>query len=277
MEQHPVPQPISSYEFRLIGSMTLKQFAKLAGSCLVALVFYALPLPGFLKMPLVALFVLLSLGMAFLPINERPLDVWIISFVKAVFSPTQYIWQKPLTSHATSSPPAPPPLPIQEQVPSQAPVVAKDSILPTEAPIPERTEAEFLQNIQALFEKTPLPKQKVVLKPPVIEEKIKGKVITAKIAQNNFGPLTPTFPNIITGMIKDKDGKLIENVIMEINDLQGLTVRALRSSKLGQFRTATPLPNGTYQISLEKEGYNFDIIKIELKGEIVPPIEINPK
>jgi len=31
MEQHPIPQQISSYEFKLVGEMTLKQFLKAAG------------------------------------------------------------------------------------------------------------------------------------------------------------------------------------------------------------------------------------------------------
>ena len=35
METHPVPQNISSYEFRLVGDMTLKQFLYLAGGILL--------------------------------------------------------------------------------------------------------------------------------------------------------------------------------------------------------------------------------------------------
>ena len=31
LQQHPVPQHIASYEFKLIGDMTIKQFAYLAG------------------------------------------------------------------------------------------------------------------------------------------------------------------------------------------------------------------------------------------------------
>ena len=46
MQQHPVPQHISNYEFKLVGDMTLKQFFQLAGGILVALIFYATPLPG---------------------------------------------------------------------------------------------------------------------------------------------------------------------------------------------------------------------------------------
>jgi hypothetical protein len=90
-------------------------------------------------------------------------------------------------------------------------------------------------------------------------------------------PSTPTIPNILVGMVKDNQGKIVEGAILEIRDEQGNPVRALRSNKLGQFRIATPLSSGTYEIEIEKEGILFDIVKIELKGEIVQPIEIKAK
>jgi len=264
MEQHPVPQPISSYEFRLIGSMTLKQFAKLSACCLVALIFYALPLPVFIKWPGIIFFALLGVGMAFFPINERPLDVWIISFLKAVFSPTQYIWKKetpPTVSQPKFTPPAiPQSIPLQPQIQPQPP--------------PPDKEAEFLKNIQSLFTTVAVPKPKVEIKPPGPPRT--KKAVAPKVIKDNLGPFTPSLPNIISGVIKDKEGKLIEGAILEIRDGTGLAVRALKSNKLGQFRIATPLPNGTYEIITEKEGYEFDIIKITLVGEIVQPIEIKP-
>ena len=49
MEQHPIPQQISSYEFKLVGEMTLKQFAKAAGGIIIALVINSAPLVFFIK------------------------------------------------------------------------------------------------------------------------------------------------------------------------------------------------------------------------------------
>lgn len=92
MQQHPVPQHISSYEFKLVGDMTLKQFFQLAGGIVVSLIFYATPLPGLIKWPLVLLFGLLGAALAFLPIEERPLSQWVFAFVKAIYSPTLYTW-----------------------------------------------------------------------------------------------------------------------------------------------------------------------------------------
>jgi hypothetical protein len=94
MEQHPVPQNISSYEFRLVGDMTLKQFFQLSAGVVIALIFYASSLPSYIKWPFVILFTFLGIAIAFIPIEERPLHVWIINFIKSAYSPTQYLWQK---------------------------------------------------------------------------------------------------------------------------------------------------------------------------------------
>ena len=94
MEQHPVPQQISSYEFRLVGDMTLKQFGQVAAGFVIAVLFYAAPLPFFLKWPAIILSSFLGIAFAFLPYEERPLQTWIIAFLKAAYSPTQFLWQK---------------------------------------------------------------------------------------------------------------------------------------------------------------------------------------
>lgn len=94
MENHPIPQDITGFEFKLIGEMTIKQFAYLAGGVIIAWVIYMLPLLIFIKIPLALLSVGLGAAFAFLPIEGRPLDVMIKNFIKAAFSPTQYIYQK---------------------------------------------------------------------------------------------------------------------------------------------------------------------------------------
>jgi hypothetical protein len=78
-------------------------------------------------------------------------------------------------------------------------------------------------------------------------------------------------------MVFDNQGKIVEGAILEIRNSQGIPVRALKTNRLGQFTIATPLENDTYEVETEKEGYQFDIIKIEAKGEIIPPIEIRAK
>lgn len=94
MEQHPIPQNISSYQFRLVGDMTLKQFFQLAGGIVVGLIFYSSPLLGIIKWPFAIVSVILGAAMAFLPFEERPLEKWIIAFFRAIYSPTSYFWKR---------------------------------------------------------------------------------------------------------------------------------------------------------------------------------------
>ena len=94
MEQHPIPQQISSYQFRLVGDMTLKQFFQLAGGIATGLIFYSAPLLPIIKWPLAFISVILGAALAFLPLEERPLEKWILAFFRAIYSPTIFTWQK---------------------------------------------------------------------------------------------------------------------------------------------------------------------------------------
>jgi len=94
MQQHPIPQNVTQYQFRLVGDMTLKQFLELALGLVLAYLFFTSNLVFIFKWPLVILSILLGAGLAFFPIEDRPLDQWIINFVKAIYAPTKFIWQK---------------------------------------------------------------------------------------------------------------------------------------------------------------------------------------
>lgn len=117
MEQHAIPQNVSSYQFKLVGDMTLKQFFQLAGGFLVALIFYSAPLIGIIKWPFVIVSAILGVSLAFLPLEERPLERWIFAFFRAIYAPTEYFWQhskvaplyfQPEPASAASSDTAPP-------------------------------------------------------------------------------------------------------------------------------------------------------------------------
>ncbi len=127
MEQHPIPQDITGFKFKLVGDMTLKQFGELAFGAVVAYVFYVSNWVPFIKWPLVAFFGLLGIALAFLPIEERPLDIWIINFVRAIYRPTLFVWKKDSgvidynTTVPTSAPAnqTPPGVPINEDTQPQ--------------------------------------------------------------------------------------------------------------------------------------------------------------
>ena len=263
VEQHPVPQPITSYEFRLVGDMTLRQFAKLAAGIILALIVYGINPPSFIKWFLILLFAGVGGAAAFVPFEGRPIDVWIIAFFKRIYSPTQYSWKQKggradlVTGKQLPTPPQPAttlPKPAAPPAPA-APWVAPAPPPPAVSPPRPAT----------IFRAPSLPKPSPAT--PAVAAKFSNIAI----------PAAPSMPNLLSGFAHDPQGKIVEAAILEIRDAAGNPVRAFKTNKLGQFRSATPLPNGLYEIETEKEGYRFDIIKVELKGEIVPPIEIISK
>jgi hypothetical protein len=100
IENHPIPQDITGFQFKLIGSMTIKQFAYLAGGFVLAWVFYISPLLFIIKIIIAAACAGIGASLAFLPIDGRPMDIMIVNFIKAVLKPTQYVYQQTNTNHS---------------------------------------------------------------------------------------------------------------------------------------------------------------------------------
>ncbi|MFH1832795.1 MAG: PrgI family protein [Candidatus Levyibacteriota bacterium] len=94
MDNHPIPQDISSFQFKLIGNMTVRQFAYLASGVILGWIFYSLPLFSLIKYPLAFLSALSGIIFAFIPVEGRPFDTMILLFIKSLFAPNQYIYQK---------------------------------------------------------------------------------------------------------------------------------------------------------------------------------------
>lgn len=94
MQEHPIPQDITGYKFHLIGNMTIKQFAELAVGVVLAFFFYKTSLPGIFRWPIVAVCAGMGVVAAFVPIEERPLDHWIVAFINVLYKPTKFFWKK---------------------------------------------------------------------------------------------------------------------------------------------------------------------------------------
>ena len=384
MEQHPVPRNISSFQFHLIGDMTVRQFGYLVSGFIIGFVLYkTLPLPPLLSYPIIGAVVLSGFAFAFLPIQERPLDKWIVAFIKSILSPTQYLWQKaedmpdilayayntqkkvlpqnhleahidakkklenylqslPVQPHQeintrekryvdqtmhlfdssavtlpTAYQPAtpqpvmviPPKLTPSFQ-PLSKPKIAVSAVKPVAPPVSgppapaaaitpavshtvNTSEEDKMKNLRLEKEKLEEELKKLkdelaktsaaaIIKPKEEKEAAKPtiKTVTPKSAVNEIGiPKLPQAPNIIMGIIKDSSKKLLPNIILTIKDTKGNPHRALKTNRLGQFSTATPLQNGTYYVEAEDplKRYTFDIAEINLEGKIFLPIEISAK
>ena len=362
MQQHPIPQDIIAYKFRLVGSMTLKQFLELAAGLVTAWITFNSSANFFIKWTLGPFAAFLGFALAFVPFKDRPLDQWIINFIKAIYNPTQFLYQrqpktlaifspakpKPpktkttirqpgeLEEYLKSLPPSPttafdqaeqkylehihnlfgalgtkPPPPVKEtlqpstplqspikgvrvrklmtpqmcllphatlyQSPSQPQVAAIPHTLPQPTPPPPTTKP---QPVTTAKPKPPAPKPaaKTTQPPPRPSPPVTppppAAAKPATFAPDIILPQKPDKPNLIAGITLDKAAKIVPNVILEVKNHKGHPVRAFKSNKLGQFFIATPLKEGIYQISAEHPDHRFAIIKLEAKGEIIPPLKI---
>lgn len=364
MEQHPVPQNVTTFQFRLVGDMTIKQFGYLAGGIIGGYICYKLPLPFFFTWPLAITSGLLGFGLAFVPVEERPMDVWIASFFRNVYSPTQWVWQKEkrvqkeepqkpvpppapppavgppsepsshaiLTMHHTTNPlewlgslfhtkpksvapsltpgfsfadaltkepqkpapvPAPPaptvaPIPINNS-PSASPSVSPERVVELQTQLSEslsqreRLERELIAIRQRLDNQGPAqtqPTRQATTAPPtVMTPTTSVRVISPSGAVNAGLPRLTTFPNVVTGIVKDSYGNLLAGMLITVRDKDDTPLRALKTNRLGQFAASTPLPNNTYIIEIEdpKGGFIFDKAQISLTGAVAPAIEVIAK
>lgn len=160
-----------------------------------------------------------------------------------------------------------------EQIKANAAVVGADAKSYTE------NFQKVMDNLQKLTkEASEISRQMALLSQEPAKPITPPKVIV--ISPQKSAPIDVTLtstPNVINGVVTDSLGNYLEGVIVVTHDKQGLPVRALKSNKLGQFVAATPLPAGTYTITLEKENLSFDTLQIELEGNVIPPILIRAK
>ena len=299
MEQHPIPQQITSYEFKLVGDMTLKQFGKAAGGIIIALLINSSKLVFFVKWPLIFIFAAGGLALAFVPFQDRPLETWLMAFIKSIYSPTIYTYKKEspknwleidLSKQLKSDEEEEVVVPIKEDK------KVKEFInsLPSIGREREEIKEEIFEKKEESLKPKEEEKEKVEenLKPKEeIEEKKEEEVKsvnldlkTEKLGATGtvvFGeipmPDIPDLPNLVVGMVLDLNHKIVEGAIVEIQDKDGNPSRVLKTNKLGQFKTLTQLSNGKYLVVTEKENLEFDRVEINLTGKIVEPIKILAK
>ncbi len=398
MENHPIPQDITGFQFKLIGDMTIKQFAYLAAGIVVGWIIFILPLTPIVRIPLAGISILLGASFAFLPIEGRPMDLMISNFVKAIFYPTQFVYQKqgghlwlpvphiaqsqkqqrvqkeaetaslsgqalkdylnslpkrsksqldqkemvffeslatmqarnpapqlqmpqpavqhPFANNTTQNNQVPEPQEVPEKRQNVETHTKTEEILARETMLLQQQLAEakaleaaksdstgYQQAHQKVLEleKTlsDTSMQKLVLERQIqeLQKRLsteKKEIYTPSIAQapkaetqnvrsipeglgKSIGlPISPEFPNLVTGIVKDPRGNPLGNILVEIKDADNNPVRAFKTNPLGQFASATPINNGTYTIEFEDpKGENkFDIIQFSASGQIILPIEV---
>lgn len=403
MDNHPIPQDVTGFKFKLIGSITVRQFSYLLFAAIICYIFFALPIFFLIKIPFIGIFAALGFMLAFVPIDGRPMDLMFVNFMRAIPRDNQWIYQKrgvdlsfleyhpsplhgqntqrqkphsddsdkrrklaallqsrnnptsdmdphdvdfldkmkgffseqtlvqqtaPLPQEPTEivqdATPVPPPapMPIADPTVQQSVNTILMSTVGAASPQPSQ---QIQQEKKSVEEKPDTPEEPTLAVPqlsvppsePVVENK--EPVIPAGMTQQESSPhhqevkqiakeinhqrategspaqdtsrvrtlvgdaavaagfpTLPDIPNILIGVVKDPRGKILSNVLVEVFDKNDIPVRAFKTNALGQFASATPLPDGKYSIRLEDPlaSQEFDTIEITLTGEIFQPLEV---
>lgn len=290
MENHPIPQDVTGFQFKLIGNMTVKQFAYLVVGVVLAWVLLQLPISILIKLPFSVFSALLGIGLAFVPISGRPMDLMIGNYIKALFSPTQFVYEK--TGGQIYFP----------QNRGFAQVKQKTNVF---TPFPQdklkaylasqdakpknkvdEKEHNFLMSVSSLTAHNPVlqPTVNPILNtPPINPPKplATPPPTPAPTIANSQTPIIlskpmpiPESPNLITGVTRDARGNPLPHILVEIKDREGHPVRAFKTNELGRFASATPLLNGSYTVEFEdSKGQNkFEKILINVTGQIIQPL-----
>jgi hypothetical protein len=97
---------------------------------------------------------------------------------------------------------------------------------------------------------------------------------TGAVSSAQMVPLTNK-PNVLSGLVVDSVGNPVVDAILTVRDSMGIPLRALKTNKLGQFLSATPLANGQYVIEVDSQTGEFRPISILGDGKVITPFEIH--
>lgn len=261
MDQHPIPRQITTFEFKLVGFLTIKQFIYLIIFVALGLAVYGLtPIPI-----LNILFGIITAGIgaafAFIPINDRPMEVWVRNLIKRLTSPTQYIFRKKnkpiavlLDSGLNSNPQL-----VATHIDSQQKLNSYLSAQTSHTPVNSKKQAvnSLISNPLSFIKKT-----------------------TPQPTQTKPSPVVPQKHPFITGSIKNhKDTPLAGILIYVKKTANGEPLRILKSNAHGIFLSFNPLAPGEYFFEGKdpKGSYLFDTIKVGVKDTNNNPISIVSK
>lgn len=265
MDQHPIPRQITTFEFKLIGFMTLKQFIYIVIFAVFGFIFYGLtPIP-YLNILLGIIVGSIGLAFAFLPINDRPLDVWVKNLIKRLTSPTQYIFKKE----------NPPPIFLLDVLITSPPQIiayhidAKQKLSSylgknqqqTIEQQKKQTINQLLLNPLSYLQQKPSPKSQIINNQPITQS------INKKIP-------------FLTGLVKNYKSIPLPGILIYIKKtIDAEPLRILKTNSHGVFLTFNPLPEGEYVFQLKdpKQTYNFDTIKLRIEKTNQKPLEFVSK
>ena len=280
MEQHAIPRQITSFEFKLIGFMTLKQFLYLVLfiplGYIVSILF---PIP-FISTLLGILVGGFGAALAFLPINDRPLDIWIRNIWKRLTSPTQYTYHKhnsPITLlqnlYFVSDPHH-----VMAHIESQQ-MLASYLAKTNQTVVPNPQKQQIQHAFQNPFTKPPQAPPITTSSAPIQTAVQVTESLSAPIDMNKpvAQPVTPSdHKPFFIGTVKNGKRIPLAGILIYVKNSENAPVRLLKSNEHGIFATFNPLPPSeyTFEIKDPKSSYLFDTMKIAIQDVNTKSIEI---
>lgn len=269
MEQHPLPRQITSFEFKLVGFMTLHQFIYLLIFIPTGFAVYKIiPIP-FLNVFFGFIIASIGLLLAFLPVNDRPLDVFLKNLYKRLTSPTQYLYNKtnqPETI-ANINQPIPDSLKTKEHLDSQEKLTKY-----LQSKKPETTTDQLITRTSASV--------KAALEEPVVEvaaTKLPAKVVEKIMKQTKTA--TDEHQPFFIGVVKNNKEKPLPEILVYVKDESNNPIRLLKTNPHGVFATYSSLPQGEYLMEAKdpRGSYLFDTMKIRLGDSNPTPFTMMSK
>lgn len=273
MDQHPIPRQITTFEFKLIGFLTLKQFIYLIiFTPAAAIVYKIFPIP-LINIALAALIGGLGAALAFMPINDRPLDVWIKNLVKRLTSPTQYLYRK-----------------------QNLPIYFLSDLYFVSDPHRALTHIESREKLADYLTKTKPkssthPKKRqinaLLMKQSPLRQNA-GKSQSIDTTLKNATPLplsltskTPSLTQkpFFTGIVKNHKAIPLPGILIYVKGEDSHVLRLLKTNPHGIFATFNPLSPGEYIFEFKdpKNTYFFDTMKTHIADSNQKPLEFYSK
>ncbi|PIP15339.1 hypothetical protein COW98_03160 [Candidatus Roizmanbacteria bacterium CG22_combo_CG10-13_8_21_14_all_35_9] len=267
MDQHSIPRQITTFEFKLIGFLTVKQFIYLLIFIVSGIiVYYIFPIP-YLNILAGLMVGLIGVALAFVPVNDRPLEVWIRNLFKRLISPTQYFYKKNnkplyfLQDMTFSSNPSQITTHLDSQKKLSNYLSTKNS----------QSTNNKKQNINNLIQDTFAI---FVGKKPKQNQPVAN--FQQPVSNFSYGPKHP----FLTGSVKNKKNTPLTDILIYIKQEENSPpLRILKTNSHGIFATFNPLTLGDYlfQIKDPSNHYFFDTMKIKIEENNNQPIEIISK
>lgn len=250
MENHPIPQDVTGFKFKLIGSITLKQFLYLLFFGIFCVISFIMPVSPLIKIPFMFFFGALGAALAFVPIEGRPLDVMLVHFLKALPSENRYIYHKKganffayeylkasAHSHTKS---------LESDTTEQQRKSMLMSQLRNSSYRPDQQEIDFMKNIKSFFEETaytksttttpiapvaPLPPQPAPA--PVVVQQVSPKASQPSDYAKSLGEQALALQRQIEKTeLQEKTSQNQSELEHQINDLQSQLNRILSQRDL---------------------------------------------